>query len=170
MDKIKTSNFTSTTLAAVSIDTLKNTPIWKKHVNEKGVIIPVKNAQGYEYTAREEDLVRAALHSLGYDDQAEGTYTKRPGTYVVRSSQDGTKGVVTQIYDFRVKKNHSMESFFMRNSFVHIDSKQSNEFVNLAEHGLEYYEINPRKSDKRVQDNDLTLQVADSSESFPDVA
>lgn len=170
MEKIKTSGFTSTTLAAVTIDTLKNTPIWKKHVNAQGVIIPVTNKEGRTYTAREEDLVRAALYSLGYDDQAEGTYTKRPGNYVVRSSKDKTKGVTTQIFDFRVRKGHSMETFFMRNSFVHIDSEQNNSFIDLAEHGLEYYEISPRKSDKRDQDDDLTLQGTDSSDSFADVA
>lgn len=170
MDQIKTSSFTSTTLAAVTLDTLKNTPIWKKHTNEKGDIIPVKNSQGILFTPREQDLIRASLYSLGYDEQGEGTYTKRPGDYVVRSSQDQTKGVKTQIFDFRLRKGHPLETFFLRNSFVHIDSKQSNEFIDLAEHGLEYYEINPRKTDKRVQDNDLTLQAADSSESFPNVA
>jgi hypothetical protein len=170
MEKIKTSGFTSTTLASVTIDTLKNTPIWKKHVNANGVIIPVKNSQGHLYTAREEDLVRAALYALGYDEKAEQGFTKRRGTYVVRSSKDSTKGVVTQIYDFRVRKGHSMETFFMRNSFVHIDAEQSNEFIDLAGYGLEYYEITPRKSDKRDQDNDLTSQAADSSESFATVA
>lgn len=170
MEKIKTSSFTSTTLAAVTIDTLKNTPIWKKHVNADGVIIPVTNSEGRTYTAREEHLIHAALRSLGYDDQSESTYTKRPGNYVVRSSRDKTKGVTTQIFDFRVRKGHSMETFFMRNSFVHIDSEQNNSFIDLAEHGLEYYEISSRKSDKRDSDEDLTLQDLDNSDCFSDVA
>lgn len=166
MEKIKSSGFTSTTLAAVSIDTLKNTPIWKKHVDNNGKIIPVKNAAGHSYTAREQDLVRAALYSLGYDDQADSGYSKRPGEYVVRSSKDKTKGVKTQVFDFRLKKGHPLETFFMQNSFVHIDTEQCNEFIDLAGYGLEYYEIVPRKPSKRSMDIMGDLEDIESNDSF----
>lgn len=156
MQHTKTSKFKSTTLAAVTLDTIKQTPIWKQYSDASGNVSP----------AKQENVLKAALFSLGYDINGENKYSKRLGTYVVRSSKDKTKGVVTQIYDFPVKDGHPLEMFFLTNSFVHIDSEHSSELVDLSEHGLEYYEISPKKSDKHEKEEDFSSEVIESSRSF----
>lgn len=156
MQKAKTSKFKSTTFAAVTLDTLKQTPVWKQYSDEKGNVSPSKF----------ENVLKAAMYSLGYDIDGENKYSKRVGEYVVRSSKDKTKGVVTEIYDFPIKDGHKFEMFFLTNSFVHVDSEHSTEFVDLAEHGLEYYEMTPRKSDKREKEENVNTQAIEISDSF----
>lgn len=156
MEHIKIQEFKSTTLAAVTLDTIRQTPIWQRYQDEKGNVDPSK-----EY-----NVISAALYSMGYDIEGESKFTKRRGSFVVRSSEDFTKGVITEIYDFRLRKDHPLETFFMNNNFVHIDSEHSSEFVELSEHGLEYYEISPRKSEKQDSKEDSISEDIDNQESF----
>lgn len=169
MDQMKHSEFKSTVWASVTLDAIKNTPTWKLFTDSNG-FKSFTNPQGHEVKYKFVDVVRAALHSLGYDMEGEDKFYKTPGKVVVRSSKDKTKAVRTEVYNFPIKKGHTLENFFMQQNFLHVDSEDNTEMLDLSEYGLEYYEVTPSKKNKAKSRTAFIDDILDNSGNYLDVA
>ncbi len=137
MERSRISKFHSTTWAKVTFETVKNTNIWKQHADSNG-FVPKKNMK---------NILTAALVELGYDDKSKTSY-ERSQKVMVRSSHDQTKGNLTFIYSFPVKRGHSLEQHYLVSGLINFDPERKAKEHDLTEYGLEAYETSPKKQNK----------------------
>ncbi len=137
MERSRISKFHSTTWAKVTFETVKNTNVWKQYSDSNG-FVPKKNMK---------NILTAALVELGYDDKSKTSY-ERSQKVMVRSANDQTKGNLTFIYSFPVKRGHSLEKHYLVSGLINFDPERKAKEYDLTEYGLEAYETHPKKQSK----------------------
>lgn len=157
MERSRISKFHSTTWAKVTFETVKNTSIWKQKSDQNG-FVSKKNMR---------NVLTAALVELGYDAESKTNY-ERSAKVMVRSSHDQTKGNMTFIYSFPVKRGHSLENHYLVSGLINFDPERKAKEYDLSEFGLEAYETSPKKQNKLDDEDFETEDSLSESYSYVD--
>lgn len=150
MEQRRISSFKSTVWASVTLDTIKSTPVWKKY----------SDANGSVPSSKMNNVLRASMIQLGYDDNNETSYRRRPEKVMVRSSGDQTKGILTEVYDFPVKLGHELENYYLTAGLVNFNTDDKTKEVSLAEFGTEYYDTSSNKQNKKKSREEFVHDLA----------
>lgn len=150
MEHSRNSSFKSTTWASVTLNTIKQTPIWKQYQDLNGSVPKDKY----------QNILTAAMIQLGYDNKGKNSFHKRPEKVMVRCSKNNLKGIYTEVYDFPVVPNHLLENFYLVTGLVNFNMEENTEETNLAEYGLEHYENAGRNQAKKQSREDFVNELA----------
>lgn len=147
-------NFKETTWGSVTLETIKNTEIWKKYCNNEG-----------NPTIKRHNLINAVLYTLGYDIESDFKY-KEQRFVTVRSHEDKTKGIETSVFTFPVKKGHKLEHTFKSSSLINYDVGQETVKIDLSTFGLDYFKTSSNKHHKKRTRQQFLDDILSNSEHY----
>lgn len=121
--------YAKTTFGTVTLDFIKQTPVWKHYADENGFI------------AREQfkNVLKACLYYLGFDDKHTKGYEKLDTAYVIRDHKDKTKGVRTVCYTFPVRQNFKYKGMY-DNDILTGPVGENTKKVELSEFGKTFWD------------------------------
>jgi hypothetical protein len=117
-----------TIYGSVTIDFIKETPVWKSYADENNKV------------AHEDfpNVLKACLYYLGWDNEKSG-YQRLDGLTTVRDKTDKTKGLKTIVYSFPVRKDFIARKMYENNTDIIKGNAPNADKFDLSSYGNSFW-------------------------------